>query len=145
MLINEKNLNEFIVKNKEVNEMKKKLEERVREVLKEMWNVKGEVEKKYDYLRYLDYKEEEVSGSMLFIPNCSCCGDEYKSFSFPTYYLFHDNWKEELKEQMEREKQEAFFEEQRKEEERKQQVLEREKQEWERLNQKFGQKGEDSK
>lgn len=141
MPINQEYLEEFLSLRSKTEEMENQIEEKIKLILEEKLRIEGKSDNKhgrYEVLHYIQYGLDTIRGTMAFHPHSWCSDTDYEGFSFPTNFLYRDDWKDELKKLVDEEKREMELEEKKRAEEQAKWLEEEEKEEWERLNAKFG-------
>ena len=141
MSFNQEYLQEFLSLCTKTEEMKKEINGKIKAILKEKLKMEGKGDNeygRYEVLHYVQYGLDVIKGSMAFHPVSWCSDTDYEGFSFPTNFLYRDDWKEELGKLVEEEKRELELEEMKQREEEAKWLEEEEREEWERLNAKFG-------
>jgi len=115
-------------------------EEKALDVLQEMNVIKHGVKLNYDEVKNVTFYADVIEIQLEFQRRCGCCPDDVYEYDVPISYLFNPNWKEELKENVRKEKEQNLKEAQRRNQQAKEEELVEKRKQYEKLKKELGEK-----
>lgn len=118
-------------------ELQEAFEEKTIEIVKEKYVMEKERKLLFDEIKSIEYGNDEIEVTLIRYRNCSCCSDDEAHYTFPTNWLFSNNWKEDYHLELQKKREKAEKEKEEKEKKLKEEKEKKEKEQYEQLKEKF--------
>jgi len=129
-MINQEQFQQFL-------SLKEAVEERALHVAHEKHKIESGEPPVYKWIESISFEEPMTCEIIAVQYSCGCCSDEHAYFEFPYSYLFDDEWKETLKQEVQAKKEAKEREEQQKKAEQEKKKQEERRAAYEELKKEF--------